>query len=302
MSRDGRRLLVVNGDDFGLTAGVNAGILFAHTNGILTSASLFAGAPETGAAIALARRTPTLGVGCHLTLVDGVPVLPASRLPTLAPDGRFRPTWAGFIMAASRGRIHFAEIERELAAQVDRLQSAGITLTHLDGHKHVHAYPPVFAIVAALARRFAIPVVRVPWERRPIGVVAQHRFRGRVLRQAIENLALTPWAADDRRLLASHGVAPAPAFVGRALTGLFTAQNLRALLARLPAGVHELMTHPGYPDAALDRVRTRLRAARAAEVSLLTDPLTIDAVRRGGIVLMRHDGVVHPPELHSHVS
>jgi predicted glycoside hydrolase/deacetylase ChbG (UPF0249 family) len=268
LSREGRRILVVNGDDFGLTQGVNAGILAAHANGILTSASLFANATGTDAAIDIARRTPTLGVGCHLTLVDGAPTLPASQLPTLAPGGCFRRTSTGFIAAASGRRIRFAEIERELEAQIDRIRSAGITLTHLDGHKHAHAYPSVFEIVARLARRFGIPVVRVPWERRPIRVVWRHLCQRRARRQAIENFALTPWAARDRRLLAAHAVDPAPGFLGRALTGLFTAQNLEALLAHLPPGVHELMMHPGYSDGALDRVRTRLRAQRAAEVAL----------------------------------
>jgi len=77
------RGLIVNGDDFGLTPGVNAGILECHARGILTSASLFANAPATAAAIDIALRTPTLGVGCHLTLVDGRPILPADQLPTL---------------------------------------------------------------------------------------------------------------------------------------------------------------------------------------------------------------------------
>jgi predicted glycoside hydrolase/deacetylase ChbG (UPF0249 family) len=82
------RVLVVNGDDFGLTDGVNRGIVDAHTKGILTSASIFPNAPATDAAFALAARVPTLGVGIHLTLVDGTPVLPAPRFQ------RSRPTAA----------------------------------------------------------------------------------------------------------------------------------------------------------------------------------------------------------------
>src|SRR5437870_9981369 len=108
------RALVVNGDDFGLTSGVNAGIVEAHVRGILTSASVFANAPATDEAIRLARRIPTLGVGCHLALVDGDPVLPSSELPTLAPGGRFRPTWRTFIVDALTGRIALDEIEKEL--------------------------------------------------------------------------------------------------------------------------------------------------------------------------------------------
>jgi predicted glycoside hydrolase/deacetylase ChbG (UPF0249 family) len=82
------RALVVNGDDFGLTPGINAGVLHAHTRGILTSASLFANAPATNDAIAIARRTSTLSVGCHLTLVDGFAIA-ASELPTRALEDAF---------------------------------------------------------------------------------------------------------------------------------------------------------------------------------------------------------------------
>lgn len=297
------RALVVNGDDFGLTPGVNAGILHAHTHGILTSASLFANAPATDEAIALARRTPTLGVGCHLVLADGVPLLPAADLPTLAPDGQFRASWGSFIRSIITSAVALDEIERELTAQVDRLCRAGLTLTHLDSHKHVHAYPPVFAIVARLARRFAIPTVRVPCEPRPVALVVRHAATAGARRQAVENLALVPWAARDRRLMTRSGLARAPLFFGRALTGVFNPDALRAVLEALPSGVSELMTHPGYPDSALDRVRTRLRAQRATEVALLTDPSIADTIRRAGIVLMRHDGAAATAlERHAHVS
>ena len=160
------RRLVVNADDLGLTVGVNDGIFDAHDHGILTSASLFAGAPATFDAVRRARSRPSLGVGVHLALVDGTPTLPPGRVPTLVEDdGRFRRSWKPFIVACLRGKVSLAEVELELTAQIERLRSAGIRLTHLDAHKHVHAYPPVFAIVARLAGRFGIPVVRVPYER-----------------------------------------------------------------------------------------------------------------------------------------
>jgi predicted glycoside hydrolase/deacetylase ChbG (UPF0249 family) len=293
-----RRALVVNGDDFGLTPGVNAGIVEAHLRGILTSASLFANAPATDDAIRLARQTASLGVGCHLALVDGTPVAPASRVSSLAPDGAFRPTWGAFLRAAVANTLDVHEVEIELSAQIERLRSSGIVLTHLDGHKHVHAYPPVFEIVARLAHRFGIPAVRVPFERPAIQLLARWLGTGRARRQALENLALAPWAARDRALLAQHGLAEA-AFRGRALTGLLTPARLRETIERLPPGVSELMMHPGYADAALGRVRTRLREQRAAELALLTDPETLDVVHRARVVLVRHDG---RPQRESHVA
>jgi hopanoid biosynthesis associated protein HpnK len=282
------RTLIVNADDFGLTPGVNAGILDAHARGILTSASLFANAPETGDAIRLARQTPTLGVGCHLTLVDGDPVLPPSQLPTLAPGGRFRHRWGAFIANATARRIALGEVERELEAQIDRVRSSGIRLTHLDAHKHVHAYPPVFAIVARLARRFGIQVVRVPCESPAAWLAIRHVQHAGANRQALENLALVPWAWQDRRILRREGLPPAPNFLGRVLTGLFTTATFHAQLRALPPGLNELMLHPGFHDAAIDRVRTRLREARAVEAALTTDPRTLDIVRDEGIILVNH--------------
>jgi chitin disaccharide deacetylase len=296
------RQLVVNGDDFGLTPGVNAGILDAHLRGILTSASLFANAPATEAAITIARRTPTLGIGCHLALVDGSPVLEARQVPTLAPGGRFRPTWRTFIAAALARRINPGEIERELAAQIDRLRGAGLALTHLDGHKHVHAYPPVFEIVAQLARRFGIPRVRVPCEQSALASIVRHRHIAGTRRQAIENLALTPWARRDRRLLARQQLDEPPSFFGRALTGYCTVARVAEIIDVLPPGVSELMMHPGYTDDALDRLPTRLRRERDEEVAILVHPAIREAVIRVGAVLTRHDGRPFTSEFQTHAA
>ncbi len=94
------RRLVINADDLGLTKGVNDGIFDAHDHGVLTSASLFATAPATADAVTRLRHRPSLGIGCHLTLVDGQPTLSPDRVPTLvAGDGRFRHSWKPFITA-----------------------------------------------------------------------------------------------------------------------------------------------------------------------------------------------------------
>jgi predicted glycoside hydrolase/deacetylase ChbG (UPF0249 family) len=293
------RRLIVNGDDFGLTPGVNAGILDAHRQGILTSASVFATAASTAEALAIARRTPSLGIGCHLTLVDGEPLSPPSRVPTLVRDGRLRLTWRSFAAAVAAGRVSMAEVERELTAQIDRIRSGGIRVAHLDAHKHVHACPPVFEVVARLAKRFDVSRVRIPWERPAVALVWRHARIGGARRQAIENLALTPWALRDRRILAAQGMPPAPHFLGRVLTGLFDRESFDALLASVPPGTSELMMHPGYADAALDRVRTRLRAERAREVALLTAPANWDTLQRAGVVLVTNGASREP---HSHAS
>jgi predicted glycoside hydrolase/deacetylase ChbG (UPF0249 family) len=282
------RSLVVNADDLGLTVGVNDGIFDAFDHGILTSASLFAGAPATSDAIRRARSRPSLGVGVHLALVDGTPTLPPSRVPTLVEDdGRFRRSWKPFIVACLRGKVSLAEVELELTAQIERLRGTGIRPTHLDAHKHVHAYPPVFAIVARLAGRFSIPVIRVPYERwsPAVGDVRSHRSLGL---QALLNAAMLPWARRDYRTAASHDVRT-PHLVGRIHTGFLSADALAGIVRSLQPGVTELMMHPGYCDDQLERTGTRLLESRQHELDLLCRLETRALLVGERVDLLRHD-------------
>ena len=265
------RTLVVNADDLGLTVGVNDGIFHAHDRGILTSASLMAHAPAAANAICRARSHPALGIGVHLTLVDGAPMLLPDRVPTLVQDdGRFHVSWRPFIVACLMGRVWMQDVERELTAQIECVTSQGIKPTHLDSHKHVHLFPPVFEVVARLAARFRIPVIRVPYER------------------TIADLPLSVWAHQDYRLAASRGIST-PRFVGRAMTGVMTAVSLAAALRRLPAGHTELMVHPGYVDDALQHMPTRLLASRETEVALLTSRAAGQLVLDEDLDLVSHD-------------
>jgi predicted glycoside hydrolase/deacetylase ChbG (UPF0249 family) len=277
----------VNADDLGLTEGVNDGIFDAHHHGILTSASLFANAPATTDAIRRLRVRPSLGIGCHLALVDGESTLPAARVPTLVGgDGRLRPSWKPFIADCLRGRVSLTEVEREIVAQVDRLRSEGIRLTHLDAHKHVHAYPPIFAIVVRTAARFGIGIVRLPFERGALEDVGHAA--------AFLNTAMWPWARRDRRVAAAHGVGTVD-FKGRIHTGMLGPEVLSRIVRALEPGVTELMVHPGYVDDALRRSPTRLLASRAAEVRLLCAPETKALVREERVDLVRHDLLPHQP-------
>jgi len=286
-----QRRLVVNADDLGLTVGVNDGIFDAHALGILTSASLFANAPATADAIRRAGSHPSLGIGAHLALVDGAPTLPPKQVPTLvADDGRFPRSWRPFIVACLRGRVSLAEVELELTAQIERLQRAGVKLTHLDAHKHVHAYPPVFAVVARLAARFGIPVVRVPYERwtRTPWLGGGPDGRRIAPAQAFLDAAMWPWARRDYRTAASFELRT-PRFIGRIHTGVLNRSTLDAMLRASAPGVTELMVHPGYVDDALRRTATRLLESREQELDLLCSLETRALLAGAHIHLVRHD-------------
>src|SRR5277367_32488 len=135
--------LIINADDFGLTHGVNRAIAELHEAKALTSTTLMATGAAFDDAVSIALAHPTLGVGCHVVLTDGAPASPPQSIPTLlGPDGRtFRPALLDFIQALLLGKNSRDDIEREARAQIQKLQNAGINVTHLDTHKHAHLFP-----------------------------------------------------------------------------------------------------------------------------------------------------------------
>jgi hopanoid biosynthesis associated protein HpnK len=259
--------LIVNADDFGLTSGVNRAIIELHQAGVVTSASLMARASATEEAIDLAVRTPTLGVGCHMVLVDGEPVLPPAQIPTLVDSrtGCFPSSLNTFLARLFTGRIRTAEIEAEAGAQIDFLQQRGVRLTHIDTHKHTHVFPAVLRPLLRASRIRGIPAIRNPFEPQ-WSSCATHRAPWMRLAQVGALRWLEPVC---RRILDGEGFVTTNGTIAVAGTGVLDADTLRSLLQCLPAGTWELVTHPGYNDADLDRVRTRLHASREVERAAL---------------------------------
>ena len=260
--------LIVNADDFGLTSGVNQAILELHKAGVLTSATLMAKAGATSEAIAMARATPQLGVGCHVVLVDGDPVLPQSEIPTLIDPktGRFPATLGAFLTRLFTRRLRPAEIEAEAAAQIALLQNSGVRATHIDTHKHTHMFPPVLRPVLRAARAAGIRAVRNPFEPE-WAVQATPRASAVRIAEVFALRRLTPYF---RRLITGENFLTTDGTIAVAGTGILDSVAVRSLLHQLPEGTWELVTHPGYNDADLARVRTRLRDSRDIERQALT--------------------------------
>jgi hopanoid biosynthesis associated protein HpnK len=261
--------LILNADDFGLTSGVNRAVAELHRAGVLTSTTLMARGAATDEAIAIARSMPTLGVGCHVVLVDGEPVLsPARDIPNLASPvtGRFRSSLGGFLEWLLTGRIRSSEIEAETAAQIALLQSRGVVLTHIDTHKHVHIFPAVLRPVLRAARAAGIHAVRNPFE----PAWSRRATRGAPWLRRAQVSLLRLWEPAFRRIVVEEGFTTTDGALGVLATGNLDAATLAALLRKLPAGTWELVTHPGYNDADLARAHTRLLASREIERQALS--------------------------------
>ncbi len=257
--------LIINADDFGLTRGVNRAIAELYEAGVLTSATLMATGAAFEDAVAIAHFNAGLGVGCHVVLTDGSPVSDPQRIPTLlGADGRtFRPSLMDFVQALLRGAIREDEIERETAAQIQKIRSAGIDVTHLDTHKHTHVFPAVARPLLRVAERMRVGAIRRPFE--PAWSLALGH--GRRLRRLQMRILSGLEAKFDRNPEIRHArVLTTDGSVGISTTGSLDAGTLRELLESLPAeGSFELCCHPGYDDVELDGITTRLRHHREVE-------------------------------------
>ncbi|HEY0264994.1 MAG TPA: ChbG/HpnK family deacetylase [Granulicella sp.] len=257
--------LIINADDFGLTRGINRAIAELYRAGALTSTTLMATGPAFDDAVALAQTLPGLGVGCHVVLVDGTPASLPSEIPTLLGSDKrtFRLTLGSFVRDLLLGRIDQAEIACEALAQIRHLQQAGIRVTHADTHKHTHLFPTVARPLIEVLEQTGIRTLRNPFEPE----FARRVSPSPLLRRA-QIAVLNRFQPAFLRL--AQNARTTQGSLGVAATGTLDAPTLRRLLQSLPhEGTFELVCHPGYNDADLGRVRTRLRAHRETEYHAL---------------------------------
>ena len=280
--------LIVNADDFGLTAGVNRAIGECHLRGIVTSATMMATGGALEEAAAMASQLPQLGVGCHVVLVDGRPVLPAADVRSLLEPGtdRFYHSLGPLLRALARGGFRADEVEAEADAQIGRLQKTGLKLTHFDAHKHVHMFLPILRPLLRAAKKCGITAVRNPFE--PAGNLRWNEAisnRGLLLRKVETSLLRAGLRRGWMREVQRQGLATTDGSLGVTATGALDQPTLDAMLRRIPAGCWELVCHPGYNDAELAAVRTKLRESREVELKALTSLAAAELESQYGVTL-----------------
>ncbi len=273
------RKLIVNADDFGLTKGINRAIIETCTAGVVSSTTLMANGPQFDDAVSLARATPGLSVGCHVVLVDGTPVSPTHTVDTLrairsAEPENFYTSLSGFAARATLGGFDRDQLVDEVVAQIRKIQSTGLQVTHLDTHKHAHIFPEILNALLRAARICGVRAIRNPIV--PVKALPARLFKGKphLWKRYSQVRVLHAFARHFLKQTKRAGLLTPDGVLGVIETGASESGGfsslLRQTIAALPDGTWELVCHPGYNDAELASTNTRLRDSRDEERRLLT--------------------------------
>ena len=249
--------LIVTADDFGAATEVNEAVERAHRDGILTAASLMVSAPAAADAVARAKTMPKLRVGLHLTLVDDRPTLPAAEIPGLVDsNGMFRSDMA----RAGAAMFFLPGVRKQLAAEIEAqfraFAATGLTLDHVNTHKHFHLHPTIANMMMKIGARYGMNATRVPFE---------------------TNNPLAAWL---RRSCRAKGMCVADRVYGLRWSGAMTKDRLGPILEALPEGLNEIYMHPATGPYAGSARGYRY----ADELAALTDRQIIENAQSSGIV------------------
>jgi hopanoid biosynthesis associated protein HpnK len=266
------RRLIVNADDFGRSSGINAAVIRAHREGILTSASLMVNEEAAGEAVALAKDHPHLGVGLHLTLVCGHSALPPEKVPGLVnARGEFGsgPARAGFRYFFSR--MLRESLREEIAAQFEKFHATGLPLDHVNGHLHLHLHPTVFAILMENAAEWGITHLRLTHD--PFWFNAR-LAGGRWFYRASHAAIHRALSARARPVLQRKSIRHTGAVFGLLQDSRVDESYVTKLLRVLPTGDSELYSHPS-----LDQFKHELDALVSPRVKALVEARGIRLIR-----------------------
>lgn len=263
--------VIVNADDFGVSANINRGLVEAFRAGMVKSASILANGDAVEGALEIAE-SPGLGVGIHLTVVCGKPVSSPEKVSSLLfTGGNFAPGYGKFIQHYLLGQIKISEVEYEWESQRERLSR--IDIDHIDSHQHLHLLPGLFDLTVRLAKRWRVKFVRIPYENFEIGLRGHDLLPSNVLN--IFTWGRKKRLEEDELLIPDN-------FFGSSFTGALTRMVWDNLLPKLPEGLTEIMCHPGCEDDNLRR-QYGWKSRWEEELAALTSAEIITLAEQNGI-------------------
>lgn len=260
--------LIINSDDFGLSSGVNKGIIESIDNGIVSSISVMANCGHVSQVSDITKNFPNVSVGIHYNLTTGEPATSPSLVPSLVgSDGKF---WGGeFSNRLLRGKIRFRDIKIELEKQTAILADLIPHISHFDSHQAKHLYPLFFSAALNVAHKFGIRKVRCPT--RYIlreNHVPPFRLRQLNIKRCLKGIA--------RRMLTSYLKAKNFKMADRFVSLVFNNHSMDSLrkswlsmVRNFPPGSNEICCHPGFADEILCQ-RSNYTYERETEIAVLT--------------------------------
>src|SRR6185436_3530807 len=264
--------VIINSDDYGRTPGISRGIRESHLNGVVTSTTCMMNIPTTARDVAVAvQETPKLGLGVHLVLTMGKPILPREAVPSIVDKNGNHLKYDAFI--ANLPRLKIDEVEAEWRAQIEAfIRAAGRKPDHLDSHHHSSYFTPeLFRGMLEIAREYGCPI------RNPIAY-------------GNNPTAGMPAVADP---MSEHAPRLMKEFNARSTDTIFvdfydegaTNEELLDILSKVADGTTEIMCHPGYVDDAFAK-ESVYNFQRERELKILTDPAIQQAIQANVIELI----------------
>jgi predicted glycoside hydrolase/deacetylase ChbG (UPF0249 family) len=270
----GEKKLVIVADDFGLTKGVNNGVIECHRAGIVTSASLIVNTPGSHQACTIAFES-NFDVGIHVNLTLGRPMSPPETVASLVSSDHTFHSLREFLRRALQNRLKWSEIESEARVQIEHVLSTRLMPKHLDSHHHIHVLPIIFKIFSRLCHDYEIPFLRIPTEALTVNPFHFHAS----LKKILISLAVSRanHARTQRRVDCFYGLSSYNSSNPRTA--------LKNILRHIRPGTSELMVHPGYNDPSLEKMDSWNRQ-REKEVEILTSNEIKEALRTYEIKLV----------------
>lgn len=264
---DQQKELVINADDFGLCKGINEGVIRLLEKNILGAVSVIAGGESVNQAIGILRGSPDIDVGAHLYLTMVRPLSGKEEIPSLLnKTGVFDNNIYKFLLRYFFAGIKKDHLIKEFRAQIEKLKSSGIKISHLDSHQYVHMLPGIFKITVMLAKEYNIPLIRLPFT--PLGrnfFLNKSAFCRKIC-QFVFNLLCIMY----RRLMKESGIQEQCYSIGFLNNGHLTQEAIRGIFSSLGRGRYELVCHPGTTECRHDKYTKDWGYQWEEELKLLT--------------------------------
>ena len=245
MSAKGIYQILVNADDFGRHVLINQAVAKGVEQGCLRSATLMPGGKAFSDAVDVAKAHPALGVGVHLTLVNGFPVCDPKDIPSLVTEeGVFYDDYIHFVKRFMTGKVSMADVRRELMAQAAKMEKTGLSLTHVDSHQHMHMLPGIIDVALDVAESLHLDALRI--SHTPLFTGFSGSLGQLIGRIGLSTLAeMAGWRAKGRHFrMPDH-------FAGIVAGEAVHEGHFRDIVMHLKPGTTEVMMHPGMDNSVL---------------------------------------------------